>query len=136
MYKIELAVESSEKLLSVIENLDKCEFSLSVDFYSLPKKKREWNEDSYPDIVLLSSFSMYFKDYIKDNIMYKIELIAESSGKLASIIENLFKCEFSLNVDIYYLPKKEMEWVEGYYPDIILLSEFSRFLKNGGRNSI
>lgn len=68
--------------------------------------------------------------------MYKIELAMESSEKLLSVIENLDKCEFSLSVDINYLPKKEMEWVEGYYPDIILLSEFSRFLKNGGRDSL
>lgn len=45
MYKIELSVESREKLVSVIENLEKCAFPLSMDIYSLPKKKAEWNED-------------------------------------------------------------------------------------------
>lgn len=68
MYKIELSVDSPEKLVSVIENLEKCEFPVSVDIYSLPKKKAEWNEDCYPDIILLSDISRFLKYGGRDSI--------------------------------------------------------------------
>ena len=68
--------------------------------------------------------------------MYKIELSVDSPEKLVSIIENLGKCEFTLSADIYSLPKKNMEWSEDCYPDIVLLSDISRFLKYGGKDSL
>lgn len=63
MYKIELSVDSPEKLVSVIENLEKCEFPVSVGIYSLPKKKMELNESCYPDIILLSDFAEHILKY-------------------------------------------------------------------------
>lgn len=68
--------------------------------------------------------------------MYKIEVSVESLEMLASISDNLAKCEFPLSVDIYCLPKKKARWSEDCYPDMILLSDFSRFLKNGGGDSL
>lgn len=68
MYKIEMSVDSLEKVLDVVDSLSQCKFSLSVDIYSLPKKHKKWSEDCYPDIVLLSDISRFLKYGGKDNI--------------------------------------------------------------------
>jgi hypothetical protein len=40
MYKIEMSVDSLEKVLDVVDSLGQCKFSLSVDVYHLLKKEK------------------------------------------------------------------------------------------------
>lgn len=52
MYKIEMSVESLEKVLDIIDSLGQCKFPLSVDVYHLPKKEKSWTFESLPCLVI------------------------------------------------------------------------------------
>ncbi|KSU23888.1 hypothetical protein V6S63_02145 [Lactococcus lactis] len=52
MYKIEMSVDSLEKVLDVVDNLSQCKFSLSVDVYHLPKKEKSWTFELLPCLVI------------------------------------------------------------------------------------
>lgn len=60
MYKIEISVDSLEKVLDIIDSLGQCKFSLSVDVYSLPIKEKCWTFELLPCLVIPDELRDFF----------------------------------------------------------------------------